>query len=456
VSTLAGRYRLVERLGAGGMSVVWRAYDEVLGRQVAVKLLASGYAADPAFRSGIRREARAAARLSHPHITNVYDYGEAVGADGSPLPFVVMELVEGHTLAQRLASGPLPWRTALEIGRQVASALAVAHARRLVHRDVTPANIMLTADGVKVVDFGISAIVGERGEQIILGTPAYLAPERLSGAPAQPATDVYSLGLVLYHALAGGLPPAALPPVPPPVAALIAQCLAPEPERRPDSRGLVERLAVLAGATEPVRPPVGAAAVPVPTGPGGTRVLPADDRAPRAPRPQAPFRRRRFGWVLLPAALLSIVALLLWGFSTLTSRAPAARPPAARASATHKPSPSPSPPDRRACAVGYRVTLDLGAYFTAELTIQNTGKVPINGWTLEFEFRQDQRVTTGLEGQWDQAGEHVTVRDLIYNRAVAQGKTVTIHFIGSYHSKKNEAARRFSVNGVRCQQTAQG
>jgi serine/threonine-protein kinase len=451
---LAGRYRLVERLGAGGMSVVWRAYDEVLGRQVAVKLLASGYAADPAFRAGVRREARAAARLSHPHITNVYDYGEAVDADGSPLPFVVMELVEGHTLAQRLASGPMPWRAALEIGRQVAGALAVAHARGLVHRDVTPANIMLTADGVKVVDFGISAIVGERGEQIILGTPAYLAPERRSGAPALPATDVYSLGLVLYHALAGGLPPTALPPIPAPVATLIAQCLDARPERRPDSRTLAERFAVLAGEAAPVRPPVHAtAAVPVPAGPTGTRVMPPPDRAPRGPRPQAPFRRSRLGWLVLPVALLSVILLLLWGFSSLRSRMPAALPASTRPSAAQQPSPA---PDQRACSIGYRVTLDLGAYFTAQLSIQNTGKVPINGWTLKFDFRQDQRVTTGLEGSWDQSDEHVQVRDLIYNRSVAQGKTITIHFIGSHHSKKNEVPRRFTVNGVRCQQAAQG
>jgi serine/threonine-protein kinase len=453
VSTLSGRYRLVERLGAGGMSVVWRAYDEVLGRQVAVKLLASGYAADPAFRAGIRKEARAAARLSHPHITNVYDYGEAVNQDGSPLPYVVMELVEGQTLAQRLASGPVPWRAALEIGRQVASALAVAHARGLVHRDVTPANIMLTADGVKVVDFGISAIVGERGEQIILGTPAYLAPERLSGAPAQPATDVYSLGLVLYHAIAGGLPPAALPPMPAPVGYLIAQCLDPEPGRRPDSRTLVERLAALAGAAVPVRPPA-TGMVPVPAGPAGTRIMPPD-RGRRPPRPQRPFRRSRLGWLLLPVALLSVGLLLLWGFATLRSNTQAAPPPStARSSAPpHKPSPT---PDKRVCAVGYRITADLAGYFTAEVTIQNTGKVDINGWTLQFDFPQDQRVTTGLEGTWNQTDAHVKVHDLIYNRTVAQGKTVTIHFIGSHRAKKNEAPRRFTINGVRCQQPAQG
>ena len=136
METVAGRYRLVERLGAGGMSVVWRGYDEVLGRPVAVKLLAAKLVADPELRGRVLREARAAARLSHPHITNVYDYGER--ADGTP--YVVMELVEGQSLAQRMAAGPLPWRMAVRVAAQVASALAAAHAQGLVHRDVTPAN----------------------------------------------------------------------------------------------------------------------------------------------------------------------------------------------------------------------------------------------------------------------------------------------------------------------------
>jgi eukaryotic-like serine/threonine-protein kinase len=452
VSTLAGRYRLVERLGAGGMSVVWRAYDEVLGRQVAVKVLASGYAADPAFRAGVRREARAAARLSHPHITNVYDYGEAVGQDGSPVPFVVMELVEGHTLAQRLAGGALPWRAVLEIGRQVAGALSAAHARGLVHRDVTPANIMLAADGVKVVDFGISAIVGERGEQIILGTPAYLAPERLSGAPAQPATDVYSLGLVLYHALAGGLPPAPMPAVPPAVAALVARCMAADPGHRPDSRTLAHELAILAGAAVPVRPALGVPAAAVPAGPTGTRVMPPPGRTTHGRKSHPPFGHPRRGRLLLPVALLSVVLLLLWGFSTLRSHRSTASPGPSHVTAGQS---SPAP-DRHACAVAYKVTLDFGSYFTAELAIQNTGKAPMDGWMLEFDFPQDQRVTTGWAGAWKQTDSHVQVRDLIYNGSVAQGKAITIGFIGSHHSRKNEAPSRFTVNGVRCQQAAQG
>lgn len=463
VAMLAGRYRLVERLGAGGMSVVWRAYDEVLGRRVAVKVLSSAYAADPTFRAGIRREARAAARLSHPNITNVYDYGEAVGEHGEPVPFVVMELVEGHSLAQRLAGGAMPWREVLDIGRQVASALALAHATGLVHRDVTPANIMLTAGGVKVVDFGIAAVVGERGEQIVLGTPAYLAPERRTGAPAQPATDAYGLGMVLYHALAGGLPPTPMPPgVPAPVAALVMQCLAPDPGGRPDTRTLAERLAVLGGAAVPVPGPAAAAAVRVPPGSGtrrlpvsgGTRPLPEPSRPvpPAAPRVRP---RRRRGRLLFLVALVSVVLLLLWGFSTLRSQPPQALPLRSPAPSPTRARPSPTP-DQLVCTVGYRVSLDVGSYFTAQLTLQNTGKLALKGWTLGFDFPQDQHVTAGWPGVWDQKESHVTVHDLVYNRTIAQGASIKMSFVGSHHTGTNDAPRLFTVNGVRCQQAVEG
>jgi serine/threonine protein kinase len=266
-SLLAGRYRLVERLGAGGMSVVWRGFDEVLGRQVAVKVLPQANSADPSFRRRLRAEAQAAARLSHPHITNVYDYGEVTAPDGSPMPFVVMELVGGESLAAVLARVPaLPWPAAVRICAEVAAALAAAHARGIVHRDVTPANVMLTASGAKVVDFGISALIGENDidpDGSLLGTPAYLAPERLEGGQVSPATDVYAVGLLIYRTLIGQLPwdvgtttallrahqytePEPLPPVeglPPAVAALVDRCLEKLPNDRPSSAELAHVLA---------------------------------------------------------------------------------------------------------------------------------------------------------------------------------------------------------------------
>jgi eukaryotic-like serine/threonine-protein kinase len=271
-SLLAGRYRLVERLGAGGMSVVWRGFDEVLGRQVAVKVLPPSSSTDPSFRRRLRAEAQAAARLSHPHITNVYDYGEATTVDGEPVPYVVMELVDGESLAAVLArSRRLPWPAAVRISSEVAAALAAAHARGIVHRDVTPANVMLTPAGAKVVDFGISALIGENDidpDGSLLGTPAYLAPERLEGGQVSPATDVYAVGLLIYRTLIGQLPwdvgtttallrahqytePEPLPPVeglPSAVAALVARCLEKRPADRPSSAELAHVLGtVLAG-----------------------------------------------------------------------------------------------------------------------------------------------------------------------------------------------------------------
>ncbi|GAA2538155.1 hypothetical protein GCM10010435_01690 [Winogradskya consettensis] len=276
-SLLANRYRLVERLGAGGMSVVWRGFDEVLGRQVAVKVLPPSTSADPSFRRRLRAEAQAAARLSHPHITNVYDYGEATTVDGEPVPYVVMELVDGESLAAVLArSRRLPWPAAVRIAAEVSAALAAAHSRGIVHRDVTPANVMLTPSGAKVVDFGISALIGENDidpDGSLLGTPAYLAPERLEGGQVSPATDVYAVGLLVYRTLIGQLPwdvgtttallrahqytePDPLPPVeglPGSVATLIARCLQKSPSERPSSAELAHVLGTVSAGVPAAR-----------------------------------------------------------------------------------------------------------------------------------------------------------------------------------------------------------
>jgi eukaryotic-like serine/threonine-protein kinase len=284
VQTLGGRYRLVELLGRGGMSAVWRAHDEVLGRSVAVKVMGARHAADPTRRARLRAEAQAVACLSHPYITGVHDYGESPTVSGERVPYLVMELVRGPTLAQRLKAGSLPARAAMRICAQVAIALAAAHARGLVHRDVKPGNVILTPAGPKVVDFGIAAAAGERGEPgsngEIWGTPAYVAPERLAGGRVSPAADVYALGLVLYRALAGSVPwpaatavellyahqyeePAPLPPiagVPAEVRALCHRCLAKDPRRRPTAREVAAVLARASGL--PLEP--GGAPRPVP------------------------------------------------------------------------------------------------------------------------------------------------------------------------------------------------
>lgn len=308
---LGGRYRLIEPLGTGGMSVVWQGYDEVLNRAVAVKVLHSGHAVDARARDRIRAEAQRAAKLAHPYITAVHDFGES----GSGVPYVVMELITGPTLAEVVDAGPVPVADALRICAQVAAALTAAHARGVVHRDIKPVNIMLPRSGVKVLDFGISAAAGEPEPapdgRSVWGTPAYLAPERIDGGEVTPASDVYALGLLLYRLLAGAPPwhaesiadlfdahrflaPAplpALPGVPAAVRDTCMACLEKNPRSRPTAGEVAKVLAAAAGrpgreaagpasvvgraavrpaastpATGPGRPVTGVRAVRVPSG----------------------------------------------------------------------------------------------------------------------------------------------------------------------------------------------
>ncbi len=443
METVAGRYRLVERLGAGGMSVVWRGYDEVLGRPVAVKLMAAGLVADPDLRGRVRREARAAARLSHPHITNVYDYGEA--ADGTP--YVVMELVDGQSLAQRLATAPLSWRSAVRVAAQVASALAAAHAQGLVHRDVTPANVMLSRGGVKVVDFGIAAAVGER-DRAVLGTPSYLAPEQRAGGPAQAATDVYALGLLLYHAATGRLPrPPGLQGVPRDGAAVIAACLSTNPAARPGSAVLARRLAELADLAER-QPVVGSAPAPRPVArqPGaGTRVLTQRQEVP--PQPWLPHRPRRWPWTLSGLVVLVLTFLAGVIFADGRHNLPVQANPGR---STPPPASPPAPTTPAAtCVISYKVTATVSSEFGVDLSIRNAGTSDISGWTLVFDLPGEQKLRFGWAGQWDQEDRTVTVRDLIYNAGLGAGKSVSIGFVGTHGDKGKPT--RFSLNGAPCQ-----
>jgi len=205
---IAGRYRLDRRLGAGGMSTVYQGLDQVLERQVAVKLLAEHLAEDDGFVARFRREALAAAKLVHPNIVQVYDSGQDPELHRH---YIVMEYVEGETFAQVLRARPvLPVAQAVAVVSEACEGLEYAHRHSVIHRDVKPGNLLLNPDGlVKLADFGIAkAAEDSRITQIgsVLGTAAYLSPERARGQEATVSSDVYSIGVVLYQALAGRVP----------------------------------------------------------------------------------------------------------------------------------------------------------------------------------------------------------------------------------------------------------
>ena len=258
---LDGRYALEVLVGSGGMADVYRAKDQLLERTVAVKILHQQYENDKEFIERFQREAKAAARITHPNIVNVYDVGIAEGRH-----YIVMEYVPGRTLKERIKEeGPVPAAEALHIARQIAGALAQAHINNLVHCDIKPHNILVMPDGnVKVADFGIARAVTESTmtyNDNIMGSVHYFSPEQARGTIITPKSDVYSLGVVLYEMLTGRIPfdgntavsiarkhleeepqplRSLVPNIPPVVEALVTRMMAKDPALRPDSRLLVQ------------------------------------------------------------------------------------------------------------------------------------------------------------------------------------------------------------------------
>ncbi len=209
---LGGRYRLDARIGRGGMSTVYRAFDTVLERPVAIKLMHREIASDSDQLERFRREARSVARLSHPHIVTVIDAGEEPSADGEGgTPYIVFEYVEGETLKQLIRrGGPLDVAQALAYAIELARALGAAHERMIVHRDVKPQNVLIGEEGgAKITDFGIARTLTEEGLTVagrVLGTTDYVSPEQALGRPVTGQSDIYSLGIVLYEMLTGAVP----------------------------------------------------------------------------------------------------------------------------------------------------------------------------------------------------------------------------------------------------------
>ncbi|MBY8874736.1 serine/threonine protein kinase [Micromonospora sp. PLK6-60] len=280
---LSGRYRLDERVATGGMGDVWRGTDQVLGRQVAVKVLLPALVSDPDFIARFRAEARIMAALRHPGIVQVFDCGEDDLPDGSRADYLVMEFVEGEPLSRRIeAAGRLGVAETMSVVAQAAQALNAAHAGGIVHRDVKPSNLLVQEDGtVVLVDFGVARsanVTSITSTNAVPGTALYMAPEQASGRPVSGATDIYALGAVAYCCLTGSPPftgdnplqvavrhlddePPALPDdIPEPVRELVYRALAKDPADRFATGAAMADAARAAGAD----PSAATAVTPVP------------------------------------------------------------------------------------------------------------------------------------------------------------------------------------------------
>ena len=427
------RYRLDSRIATGGMGEVWRATDTVLRREVAVKVLKTEYADDPSFRSRFENEARNAAALHHPNVASVFDFGEIDNQDGSGAtrPFLVMELVPGQPLSALLRGGePMDPSAAADLVAQAADAIGAAHAMDIVHRDVKPANLLVTPEGrVKITDFGIaraadSVALTQTGQ--IVGTPHYISPEQAEGRPATHASDIYALGVVLYECLAGRRPFAGnspvtialahmrdrVPPLPDDVPehlrAVADKALAKNPAERFASAG--EMAIALRAASVVVPPAVATAHGAADDGP--TLVMPAQSAVPvRRVLPSW------WLWVAAAAAVLLVVVLV----SQLGGRE-ASNSPSTKPSTSPSASQSVQPEDDR---VRVRPAAFLGLD-------HKDAKEMLEARGFEVQDADEKMPATSPEQEKD------TVAAVSPSGLVAPGSTITLTLWDEYDKKDDE------------------
>lgn len=413
---IAGRYRLVAPIGQGSMGVVWQARDEQLDRVVAVKLLSTDRRSPDAV-AQMLREGRVAGRLRHPHAISVY---EVVEHDDKPC--LVLEYLPSRSLAALIAErGALPPGVVAAVGRQVAGALAAAHAEGIVHRDVSTFNVLLAEDGIaKITDFGIARAVGEgtvTDARVIVGTPAFLAPEVAAGEAATFASDVFSLGATLYTALEATPPfgvddnPYALlqrvvrgefepPRSGGPLGEVLLRLLRRDAAQRPTMAEAHKLLAAVAeGLPLPAAPPK-----------SGTRTL--------------LVRRRHLSRRVI--AMVAGAAVLVAAGVVIGVVAQGDRPSSAQTSSTTATTTSTT-----ACDARYEVTNSWPGGYQVEVTVRNTGAGGLTGWTITWQPAAGHTIGNLWNGTLTQNATAVTVTNAGHNAVLAAGATTSFGFVSA-------------------------